>query len=215
MSKFVNTGFSQKPDLGLLKTKKSEYSFLQNIRGRGGLGFKRNGLQTVATYDSSVMGIFDLSNDGDPDSPDLILVITRDGLFTTYTPSEFITTFTFLFSGAQIILQSPNLTWFSVDLDSTLIPFTTEVVAPSASQSMDMLVGTSDLLGYVDGTGTSRLYVEYGFIKAKRYNAVTGEVIFTTDLAFNHGYGPVFMDSDLESWRLSVTNEGILSVASI
>lgn len=88
MATLVHSGFSSAPDKGDLKRISSEYSFLQNVRGFGRRGLKRQGVQTKFVADASIMGLFDLNIDGYPPSADKIIAILSSGDIVVFNPSE-------------------------------------------------------------------------------------------------------------------------------
>lgn len=215
----ILTGCSVKPDLGALKRTSGEYAFLQNIRGRGRRVFKRTGVQSFASLNYGIMGMFDLKEDDDVFSPDLFLVWDNNGSLTTYGPTELITTFTFTYdftTGGALYLQSPDLNWWNITLDTTPLITVTGVAAPGTTISTDLIILQSQLLGFKDSTGQSRLYIEDGTIKTKRYAPASALIFYSTIQAFVTGKGPVFVDlSSADRWRLEVLNGGILAILGV
>lgn len=84
MSKALLKGFETTPDTGMLKNATDEYDFLQNVRGWGGLGSKRRGIQYKQTLTAGCLGLFDLSNNGDPRLSTFCIAIDANGNITTY-----------------------------------------------------------------------------------------------------------------------------------
>ena len=208
----VLQGSKMVPDMGLLKQKPSEWSYLQNIRGlKKGIG-KRLGVQTMAVVSSSVMGVFELKIEGDPQSPDKYLIITRNGEFITYDPSELVSTgFTYLFaSGIKLNLQSPNSTWYSMAPESASSPARvyTQIATPASTTSSDLSILQSEKWGFLDSSGTWRYYVESGSMRHQRLPILASSTTYSTAISFTTGSGPVFQDSNLRRYRLRVANGG-------
>lgn len=88
MPKQVQAGAQLSTDTGELKGAETGFDFLQNVSGFGSHIAKRKAVTHKVTVPSGIMGIFDLLNDGDPKSPDKILVIGAAGIWYTYNWSE-------------------------------------------------------------------------------------------------------------------------------
>ncbi len=225
MSKTVLTNFAAVPDVGELKREKGEYANLQNVRGWGGFGAKRRGVQNFPrALDSGIMGMFDLKIDGEPLSPDKILVVTQGGDYVLYDFTELISVFDFLFdAGVALYLQSPNLGWWDItpttgDAGGLINPL--GVAAPSSSISADLSVDVNQLFGFEDSTGIWRMYVDTSnpvvpSLSTKRYSTASSITGYTSTVAFATGVGPCFQTTDLQRWRLTIDNSGILTLTSI
>jgi len=214
-NKEILQGFSNLTDVGLLKLRDNEYPVLQNIRGF--TRAKRNGILSKAVLTSGIMGVFDLKVEGDPYSPDKILIVTRNGEFVVYEFSEISTVFDYLFAtGITLNLQSPDSNWWSVAPDaSTGILIKTGISAPSTTRSTDLFIGAGQLLGFIDASGVWRIYVQDGNIRKSRYATSTATTNYSSALSFVTGVGPVFEDTDLERWRITINNSGNLITTSI
>lgn len=224
--KSVLTNFTESPDTGRLKKDNGEYSFLQNIRGFGGLGSKRFGIRTSDVLTSGIMGIFDLKIEGVAETQDKIIIITANGDVNVYDYSELIAVFNYLIAdGASLVLQSANSSWWDIDPQTGNGVLRTEgVAAPSSTRSTDLNVKQGELFGFADSTGIWGRYVQeqisvggskMGFLRGRRYALHEATTTYSTDLAFTTGSGPVFQTSDLQRWRWSVTNQGISRLTSI
>lgn len=218
-------GFAAKPDLGATKTAASEYLGLQNIRGRGYYGFKRQGVQYKASFTSGVMGIFDLAIDGDPLSLDKIMVISR-GRLTFFVWSEFVNTFNYLFAaGTKLNLQAPNLQWYSVAPVSASNPAweILPISAPVITLSVNLVVSANQLYGFADSTGAWRMFTsiipgtDVATIESTRFNPPSALTTYSSAQSYNTGFGPVFQDNTTspQNWLLSVTNAPALSLTPI
>lgn len=219
MGKDVKVDFQLAPDTGELKHSDGEFSNLQNIRGWGKLGSKRRGIQFSTSLSGGVMGMFDLQIDGDPTSPNKILVVCTDGNFYLYDYSEFITVFDFMFdTGFYLLLQAPDLTWWRVSINATTgIPNITGVVAPINTITQDQFIPQSQIYGFKNSSNAWRIFVgSAGNIKTQSYATPASTVLYTSNQAFETGFGPVFQDSTfLNNWRIKVANGGILGTVSI
>lgn len=219
MSNTVYSESSLSPDLGLLKRSKGEYGNLQNFRGWGKKIAKRRGIQFSQSQESGIMGIFDLRNDGDPLSPDKILVVNGDGEFVLYQYSEFITVFNFLFAtGFKLVLQSPDLTWWSVAPNTTTgIPESIVISTPVSTISTDLEVSQSQYFGFQNTSNIYRFTVDSGTgsLQVTSFAYTTGTVVYSQNQAFVNGVGPVFQDETLSRWRLQINNSGALITTSI
>lgn len=222
----IMKGFAQSPDVGRLKTANSEYLLLQNVRGFGGLGAKRRGVQTRVILSSGIMGFFDLKVEGDPTSPDKIAVVTSDGSITIFDWSEFIATFEYLFAtGIKLNLQAPNLVWYSVEPTSASNPAwkVTEIATPVSTTSTDLFIESNDLFGFNDASGIWRMYPKYvgaatiPGVGANRFATGSAITNFASAQSFTTGSGPVFTDEKAtpQRWRLSVTNALALKFTSV
>lgn len=211
MSKTILTEFKAVPDQGNLKRLPGEYAFTQNARGWGKRGKKRAGVQTRVTLAYGIMGIFDVKVDGDPLSPDKIMVYDNNGTITFYEFSELTSIFDFLFdTGSSLNLQSPNLNWYNITVTAGGILGTTQIAAPGTTISSDLRIDQNQLLGFNKTTTFVRLYIEANFVKTKQYNLSTPITSYTTAQAFTTGFGPVFQDANLLNFRLTVNNSGAI-----
>jgi hypothetical protein len=216
MSKTILHDFSAKPDQGNLKRQAGEYAFMQNVRGWGQRGKKRQGVQTRATLEFGVMGIFDIKVDGDPLSPDKILVYDNNGSIILYDWSELISIFDFLFdTGSELDLQSPDLNWWKVAVDVSGAITVTGIAAPGTTISSDLFVAQNALFGFKFSTTISRLYIQAGTIKTGIFGPSTPVTSYTTAQSFETGFGPVFQDGNLDNFRLSVDNTGSLNSTQV
>lgn len=203
-------------DTGRTKVDPGEWQYLQNIRGWGGRGRKRQGVSTVAKPNSGVMGFFDLENGAG--SADKVLVWLNSGTILLYDWTELTTTFDYLIgTGGRLLLQSPDLDWWSVAPDTTKgILGVTGVAAPVSSVSSDLLIGAGETFGFLETSAVWRLSIpSSGFPTVRQYALAGGSAIYDTDLAFDTGYGPAFTDDYLVTRRLSVANGGILTTTEI
>lgn len=213
MSNTVFTGASTNPDSGSLKNEIGEYNGLQNIRGWGGFIAKRRGIQSSVELSSGILGIFDLYNDGDPLSPNKILVVDTNGDFVLYDYSELITIFDYLFSnGIKLGLQSPDLNWWSVIPNDSGELVATVISTPISTISSDLQVTQDQLFGFQMSSNVYRLSVDptLGELKITSYNTTSGTIDYTQSQNFVTGVGPVFQTSDLNHFRLTINNSGEL-----
>jgi hypothetical protein len=219
MGKQVLQEFDVALDMGDLKRTEGEYQWLQNVRGWGGLGSKRRGVESSVIIDSGIMGIFDMRNDGDPTSLDRILVTTHDGDIISYDFSELVTIFDYLFAASiQLAIQSPDLNYWDITPNSsTGIISPTVIATPSSPSSTQLVLGQNDLFGFLDSTGVWRMYVSgnLGNITTKRYGLASSATTYSTIQAFTNGNEPVFTDNFNTRWQISINNSGILSTTAI
>ena len=200
--------------MGLLKRAPGEWQVLQNLRGWGDRIKRRQGTRTSVTLDTGIMGIFDLAVDGDPLSPEKILVIGFDGTFNLYDFSELVSIFDYLFSTSTLLyLQSPDLNWWDVTPDSGTGIISPEVVAaPGTTITSDLNVFQNQLFGFLDSTGVWAISVgTQGSPVTSRYGLASGETLYTSTQAFESGFGPVFQDNLLTRWKLGINNAGALT----
>lgn len=197
-------------DTGRTKVDHGEWQYLQNVRGWGGRGRKRNGVSTVARPNSGVMGFFDIENGAG--SADKILVWLNDGSLVLYDYSELTTTFDYLMDGGRLMLQSPDLTWYEVLPNATTALLqTVESAAPSVTRSTDMTVGAGELFGWLGATRVLRAVMPTtGLVSVREYALALGSQTFSTDLAFDYGSGLVLTDDRLVRRRLAVANGGLI-----
>lgn len=207
--------FQLTPDGGNLKTAPGEWGQLQNLRGWGGRGRKRQGISTSARLDSGIMGMFDIENGAG--STDAIMVITHAGNMLLYDFSELTTAFDYLFTTGRLLLQSPNLDWWSVYPGAaTGIMQVDGVAAPASSQSADLRIGQGETFGFLETTLVWRLNISSApAVTTKQYALAGGSTTYTTDLSFATGYGPVFEDDYLVGRRLFVADGGFLSTIEV
>lgn len=215
----VKQKFQIAPDTGSLKQTNGEYSNIQNIRGWGGLGSKRRGVQFSAAIGGGVMGMFDLFNDGDPTSPNKILVVGGDGIFYLFDYTEFVTVFDFMFDiGVKLGLQSPDLNWWSIFPDSTTgILSATVISAPINTISSDLFITQNQHYGFRNSTNIWRLKVSssFGNLQTSSFALTQSTVLYSSIQAFVNGFGPVFQDESLNNWRMTIDNSGILGSLAI
>jgi hypothetical protein len=219
MPKQVLQQFESSPDMGDLKREPGEYQGLQNVRGWGGLGSKRRGVQSSVTLDYGVMGIFDLQNDGDPTSLDKIIVVDNNGDITSYDFSELTTIFDYLFdTSVQLAIQSPDLNWWDITPNTTTGIVTPTVIAtPSSTISTSLELSQNETLGFLDSTGVWRLSISgnSGTITTQRYGLASSATTYTTIQAFTNGNEPIFTDQFLTRWKMSIDNSGLISTTAI
>ncbi len=223
MSQVTLKQFQLDTDTGSLDLKPGEYESLQNIRGYGGLGTKRQGVQPRLTLSYGVMGMCDLKVDGDPTSPDRILVVDANGSFILYDYSEFLASFAYLFAtGIKLNLQSPDLNWWALTVNSSTGAINvTGIAAPTGALSADQSIRQDELYGFAFATGIWRLsVVATGLgtpsIQTREYALSSATTTYSTAVSFNTGYGPVFQDdTGTQRWRLSIANGGATQITSI
>jgi hypothetical protein len=207
MSKGVLQGFSAVPDVGNLKLNKDEYAGLINIRGFGRLGAKRTGIRTLASYDSGVMGIFDLRNDGDPGSADKILVVLQNGDLVTYSQSDFDPQFYWGFElGSGITMQSSDGRWWDLKADPDLDKlYLNEVAAPAYQRNSNFTFSSGQWVGFSGTLGIERLWVEDKKFKVQRYGFGEPKFLFQYNVGFRYPWGPVFTQDSGTRWRVGVS----------
>jgi hypothetical protein len=214
-SRELMTGFSQAPDMGFLKRNDGQYGNLQNVRGWGKLGTKRQGVDTRDTLDYGVMGIFDAFRDGDPTSPNKLFVITQDGSMIVYDPTELLTTFDWVLDSVSLYLQSPDLTWWAGIPDSGGTLNWTASAAPASSQATDFVVAQSQIFGFKDSTGIWRMSCPASILTIQRYGPTSALTTFSTPLAITTAAGIVFQDSSLNFFKVTIDNSGITTITAI
>jgi len=208
------------PDTGSLKNTSGQYDFLQNVRGFGGLIAKRNGILNIDELDAGVMGIFDMYRDGDPTSPDKVLVVDGDGDFQVYDWTELTTVFNYVISdGGTYYQQSADNSWWQIYPDSgTGQLVVAGVAAPTSTRSTDLIVAQGEIFGSVDGTTTWRFFVENTYPPVanavQEYGAVSADATFSS-IAFTKAVGLVFELDTLERYRVGVDNAGALTLTGI
>lgn len=202
-------------DTGRTKVESGEWQYLQNVRGWGGRGRKRQGVQTVAKPTSGIMGFFDLENGAG--TPDKVVVWLNSGSLLLYDWSELTTTFDYLMDGGNLILQSPDLDWWQVSPDAaTGLLGILGVAAPSVTRSTDLVLGQDETFGFKQTAYVWRLFVpSTGFPTVRQYALAGGSATYTTDLAFSTGSGPVFTDEYLVRRRIEVANGGIIQTTEV
>lgn len=208
------------PDTGSLKNQVGQYDFLQNVRGFGGLIAKRNGVKTIDELDAGVMGIFDMYRDGDPASPDKVLVVDGDGDFQVYDWTEFTTVFTYVISdGGTYYQQSSDDAWWQIYPSTGTGQLVVEgVAAPASTRSTDLVVAQGEIFGSIDGTTTWRFYIENEYPPVanavQEYGVVSADATFSS-LAFTKACGLVFQLDTLERYRVGVDTAGALTLTGI
>jgi hypothetical protein len=217
------TGFTAVSNVGLTKTKDSEYSNLQNVRGNFKFGSKRRGVQGMVTLSNAVLGIFDLKIDGDADSPDKIAVYDGAGNIILYDPTELTVLFEWLFASTVYLnLQSPDLNWWEVYPDATTgILKCNGVAAPASTTSTDLFIPNNALYGFV--ASTTKIYRVYVSIEninqprvaVKQYGNSSAVTTYTSVVGYTTGSGPVFQDNLLRNHRLRVLNGGFLNIIQV
>lgn len=202
-------------DSGRLKVASGEWQYMQNLRGWGGRGRKRQGISTSARLDSGIMGMFDIENGAG--STDAIMVITNAGNMLLYDFSELTTAFDYLVTTGRLLLQSPNLDWWNVYPGAaTGIMQVDGVAAPASSISTDLRIGQGETFGFLETALVWRLNITSApAITTKQYALAGGSTTYSTDLAFSTGYGPVFEDEYLVGRRLTVADGGFLSTIEV
>lgn len=218
MANTLYTGANLESDVGHLKGDPRAWDNLQNIRGWGNFIAKRQGIQNSVSSSYGTMGIFDLRNDGDPLSPDKILVVNTNGDFVLYDFSEFVVVFDFMFNtGINLNLQAPNNTWFSVRPDEDGEITTTFIAAPVTTISSDLLILQDEYFGFQMTSNTYRLNVNgtTGELQVSSYGPSTATTAYSSNQSFVKTVGPVFQDEFLQRWRLSVSNIGELTLTAI
>lgn len=204
------------PDSGFLKGSPHEWQSMQNFRGWGNLISRRQGVRTSQRFSSGVMGIHDLLIDNDPTSLDRIVIALNDGSLVFVTNDEIFASFTYLFNGGTLVLQSQDLNWWNVTPSSLGVISPIVITTPVATISSDLRVSQSQLLGFQSSTVIYALNVNtVGSVNLKTYTLTGSETTFTTPIAFTTGFGPVFQDSLLANWRLTISNAGLLTTTSI
>ena len=206
------------PDTGSLKNTPGQYDFLQNVRGYGGIIAKRNGIRNITALDGGIMGIFDIYRDGDPTSPDKILVVDGEGNFQIYAWTEFTTVFNYTVAdGGTFAQQSADLNWWSIAPGTNSITVT-GIAAPATTRATDLVVGQGEIFGSVDGSTTWRYFVANQYPPVanaiQEYGAVSSDTVFST-LAFTSAVGLVFEVDTLERYRVGVNNAGELTITGI
>jgi hypothetical protein len=202
-------------DAGRTKGGPADWPHLQNVRGWGGRGRKRQGVATVARPNASVLGFFDIENGAG--SADKILVWLRSGAVVLYDYSELATTFDYLMDGGLVLLQSPSGTWYEVGPNATTAMLqTVEANAPAVSRATDLTVGAGETFGWLGATRVLRLVMPTtGFPTVREYALASGAQSFSTDLAFDYGSGLVLTDERLVRRRLAVLDGGILTTTEL
>ncbi|MEM4247650.1 MAG: hypothetical protein QXH80_00080 [Candidatus Nanoarchaeia archaeon] len=217
MSKILLHEFSTCVDTGFLKATPAEYKQLQNIRGWGGLGSKRRGIRTSATFDYGIMGVFDLKLDEDPNFIDKIAIVDGNGSLWLYSFEELYSIFNNVHdSGVKLLLQSPDLSWWNCTPDEDGIILPTLTSEPASTITSDFTVAQDELYGFTNTNGIMRLSVNHsGEIETKQYTVTTSTGTYTSDRCFETGVGLVFETTELNRFRITVTNDGILQTEAI
>lgn len=209
----IYLGLSLAPDVGELKGDDGSYGFSQNERGWGDFIKKRQGVQSRANFDSAIMGIYDLKIDGDARSPDKILIITGEGSFELIDFSELTYNFTFLLDlGVNLVLQSPNSSWWNVIPDSLGAMTSATTSAPASPLSVDLEVSANDSFGFTYASGIWKLSVDQTIaaITTEAFSTTPYETLYAS-LAFVTGKGVVIQTENLTRYRIAINNTGILS----
>lgn len=217
MSNTVFTGAASNPDSGSLKNTSSEYNGIQNIRGWGNFIAKRRGIQNSAIIDSGIMGMFDLYNDGNPLSPNKIMVVTANGDFILFDYNELVIFFDYLFSpGIKLVLQSPDGNWWSVAPDEDGILTTTVVSTPSNILTEDLIIENNQFFGFQMSLSIYRLNVTTsGELQITSFATTGGTVVYNQNQPFQNGVGPIFEDAAFAHWRLEIGNDGSLTATTV
>lgn len=224
MSKKVLTGFATVPDTGSIKSEPGEYESLQNYRGWGKFGAKRQGVQTCFTQAFGVMGMFDLKNDGDPTSMDKILIVDANGSITLYDFTDFIIAFDYEIdttNGGHLVLQSPDLNWWQLEPNTSGVLQITGSSAPGTTISTNLRILQNQYFGFLDNNNLWGMYVDAGgvtpLLKTKQYSKSLVPVTkYTTIQGFTTGFGPVLQDTlGQQWWRIGISNAGAITYTSI
>jgi hypothetical protein len=213
-------GFNTITDTGYLKADDGEYTWLQNVRGWGGAGRKRKGVQTLRTFGGGVMGWLDMRVDNDATVMDKILIVTGDGSLWSLAPEELAISFDYLInttSNGKLYLQSPNLTWFDCTPTSAGAINPTEAAAPTTTITADQVIAQSEAFGFLFASVTWLLGVDEltQAIMLTEYPVVSGLTTYTTTRAFVTGVGPVLTGSTGLQYRVSVNNDSSLTTTEL
>jgi len=211
------------PDTGSLKNTPAQYDFIQNVRGYAGIISKRNGIRNISSVPVGVMGIYDIYRDGDPTSPDRILVLDGAGNLWVYQWSEFtsiVSGFQYVIGqGGSLLQQSPNGTWWSIYPVADNRKFAVkEMAAPATTRTTDLVIHQDELFGSIDGSTTWRFGIDNSFppnaIASQEYGPMLADTTFST-LAFTSAVGLVFELDTLVRYRVGVANDSAITITEL
>lgn len=212
-------GFDLLTDSGYLKQEDMEYNVLQNIRGWGGLGNKRRGVQTLRSFESAVMGFMDCKVDGTIATLNKILVQTGDGSLWFLDPIELVTAFDFMqTSASKLYLQDSASGWWDCTPGATTGLFTpTGVTYSGATISTDFIIGETQSYAFQGTSVCYQLYLDptTWAPTTKEYLALSGVTEYSTTRAFTYGHGLVFTQADSTRYRLGIDSSGTLFTEQI